>query len=347
MSASNLEVLKTQTLALIEGASDLNSLETIRVKVLGKSGELTLMLRELSKLDPSVRKERGQELNVLRNEFQQAIEQRFQVVKQQEAAARLAKEAEDITATSPFIGAGKTHPLTQVLDEIRAVFKGMGFQCVKGPEIETQWHNFSALNTPETHPARGEQDTFFLPPIDEDGIPRVLRTQTSGVQVRTMLSEKPPFRIIAPGRVYRADHDATHSPMFHQCEGLVIDKDANLQNLKECLKRFLKEFFNDDSLKVRFRPSYFPFTEPSFEADIEWVSNTGEKKWLEVLGAGVTHPRVLINCGVDPSEYQAYAFGMGIERLAMIKYGIPDLRSLYENDIRWLQQNGFSPYRSF
>ncbi|GBR50286.1 phenylalanyl-tRNA synthetase subunit alpha [Neokomagataea thailandica NBRC 106555] len=346
--ADDLETLKQGTLAALEAAQDRAAWDAVRVGTLGKSGALTGLLKQLGRLDPEERKLRGQALNRLRDELGAAIEARGQALEAEALAARLASEKIDVTMPAPETLLGGIHPISRTVEEMTAIFGAMGFSVAEGPNIESQWHNFSALNTPDHHPARTEHDTFYLPAVGEAAEPRVLRTQTSGVQIRTMLGSKPPIRIIAPGRTYRADHDATHSPMFHQCEGLVIDRNITLGHLKGCLIEFLRVYFDKPNLPVRFRASYFPFTEPSMEVDIGWSKATGEigggSDWLEVLGAGMVHPRVLANCGLDPAEWQGFAFGMGIERLAMLKNGIPDLRSFYESDLRWLRHYGFSAF---
>ncbi|GEB04805.1 phenylalanine--tRNA ligase alpha subunit [Gluconobacter roseus NBRC 3990] len=346
--ADDLDTLRNDTLAALAGAQDRAQWDAIRVGTLGKSGALTGLLKQLGKLEPQERKERGQALNRLRDELTAAVEARGRDIEEEALQARLRSERVDVTMPAPAIVTGTIHPISRTIEEMTAIFGAMGFSVAEGPDIESQWHNFSALNTPDHHPARTEHDTFYLPPKAEGGEPRVLRTQTSGVQIRTMLGEKPPIRIIAPGRTYRADHDATHSPMFHQCEGLVVDRNITLGHLKGCLIEFLRVYFDKPNLPVRFRASYFPFTEPSMEVDIGWSKATGEigggSDWLEVLGSGMIHPRVLANCGLDPSEWQGFAFGMGIERLAMLKNGIPDLRSFYESDLRWLRHYGFSAF---
>lgn len=346
--SDDLDRLKNETLTALENARTYEQWDAIRVSVLGKSGKLTGLLRQLGSFSHEERKMRGQALNRLRDELGEIIGTRGKIIEETAMEARLQQEKEDVTRPADLTGEGGIHPISRTIEEITAIFGAMGFHVAEGPDIESQWHNFSALNTPEHHPARTEQDTFYLPPLQAGDPPRVLRTQTSGVQIRTMLGEDPPFRIIAPGRTYRADHDATHSPMFHQCEGLVLEKGITLGHLKGCLIEFLRVFFDKPGLPVRFRASYFPFTEPSMEVDIGWSRATGEigggADWLEVLGAGMVHPRVLANCGLDPAEWQGFAFGMGIERLAMLKNGIADLRSFYEGDSRWLRHYGFSAF---
>lgn len=346
----DLGALRDETLAALAQAEDHAAWDAIRVGTLGKSGRLTRLLKELGRMSPEERKARGQALNQLRDELNVAVEERGQEIAAAALDARLKTERVDVTMPASLAPCGLLHPIMRTIDEMTAIFAAMGFSVAEGPDIETQWHNFSALNTPDHHPARTEHDTFYLPPQNEGAPERVLRTQTSGVQIRTMLTQEPPIRIIAPGRTYRADHDATHSPMFHQCEGLVVEKGVTLGHLKGCLIEFLRVFFDKPDLPVRFRASYFPFTEPSMEVDIGWSRQTGVvgggEDWLEVLGAGMTHPRVLANCGLDPAEWQGFAFGMGIERLTMLKHGIPDLRSFYESDLRWLRHYGFSPFAS-
>ncbi|WP_048862863.1 phenylalanine--tRNA ligase subunit alpha, partial [Acidisphaera rubrifaciens] len=267
--------------------------------------------------------------------------------------ARLAAERLDVSLPPRPVAAaashpGLIHPISRTMDEMAAIFGAMGFTIAEGPDVESDWFNFGALNIPAHHPARADHDTFYVPPAGDGATPRVLRTHTSPVQARTMLQQPPPIRVIAPGRTYRADHDATHSPMFHQCEGLVIDRDITLGHLKGCLIDFLRAFFNEPDLPVRFRASYFPFTEPSMEVDIGWDRRSGEigrgADWLEVLGSGMVHPRVLANCGIDPRAWQGFAFGMGVERLTMLKHGIPDLRPFYDSDIRWLRHYGTAPH---
>lgn len=349
----DLEALKQEVLASLDAATDDRSWDAVRVGTLGKSGRLTALLKELGKAAPEERRARGAALNALRDELGTAIEARGRVLESAALEARLTAERIDVTLPSPPEPLGLIHPLSRTIEEMVAIFGAMGFAVADGPDIETDWHNFSALNTPAHHPARTDHDTFYLPPLPgEPPASRVLRTQTSGVQIRTMLSTPPPIRIIVPGRTYRADHDATHSPMFHQCEGLVIGPATGagaitLGHLKGTVIEFLRAFFGMPSLPVRFRASYFPFTEPSMEVDIGWSRRTGEigggEDWLEVLGSGMVHPRVLANCGLDPRLWQGFAFGMGIERLTMLKHGIPDLRSLYESDLRWLRHYGFSP----
>ncbi|MCQ9155506.1 phenylalanine--tRNA ligase subunit alpha [Acidomonas methanolica] len=343
--SDDLDGLREETLAALRVAQDHAAWDAVRVGTLGKSGRLTLLLKELGRMDPETRRQRGQALNRLRDELTAAVERRGEEIAAAALDARLHAERVDVTMPPPQTESGLLHPIMRTIDEMTAIFGAMGFSVAEGPDIESQWHNFSALNTPDHHPARTEHDTFYLPPAVEGGPERVLRTQTSGVQIRTMLTREPPFRIIAPGRTYRADHDATHSPMFHQCEGLVIEKGVTLGHLKGCLIEFLRAFFGKPQLPVRFRASYFPFTEPSMEVDIGWSRQTGEigggMDWLEVLGSGMVHPRVLANCGLDPAEWQGFAFGMGIERLTMLKHGIPDLRSFYESDLRWLRHYGF------
>ncbi len=338
--------LKNETEAALEAAADLRAWDAVRVGVLGRNGRLTGLLKELGRASPEQRRERGAALNQLKNELTAAIETRRVALEAAELDARLAGERLDVTLPPRPSPAGLIHPISRTMEEIAAIFGAMGFSVAEGPDIESDWHNFGALNIPAHHPARADHDTFYLPPIG-NAPPRVLRTHTSPVQVRTMLTQPPPFRVIAVGRTYRADHDATHSPMFHQCEGLVIDRDSTLGHLKGCLIDFLRAFFGIDTLPVRFRASYFPFTEPSMEVDIGWNRRTGDigsgGDWLEILGSGMVHPRVLANCGLDPRDWQGFAFGMGVERVTMLKHGIPDLRPFYDSDIRWLRHYGFDP----
>lgn len=345
--SDDLDTLRHETEAALAEASDLRAWDAIRVATLGKSGRLTALLKELGRTAPEERKARGAALNALRDQLSGAIEARGRVLEAQALDARLAAERVDVTLPVTEAPRGLIHPISRAAEEIVAIFATMGFSVAEGPDIETDWHNFGALNIPAHHPARADHDTFYLPPSPGLDVPRVLRTHTSPVQVRAMRTETPPIRIIVPGRTYRADHDATHSPMFHQCEGLVIGRDIHMGHLKGCLIDFLRAFFALPELPVRFRASYFPFTEPSMEIDIGCDRRTGilgeGSDWLEVLGSGMVHPRVLANAGLDPAEWQGFAFGMGIERLAMLKAGIADLRAMYESDLRWLRHYGTSP----
>lgn len=342
----DLLALKNETDAALAAAGDLRAWDAIRIAVLGRNGSLTGLLKELGKVAPEQKRARGAALNELKDALAAAIEGRRVALEGAALEARLAGERMDVTLP-PLLGAsGLIHPISRTMEEMAAIFGAMGFAVAEGPDIEDDWRNFGALNIPAHHPARQDMDTFYVPGIDGDARPRVLRTHTSPVQVRTMLNQEPPIRVIVPGRTYRADHDATHSPMFHQVEGLVIDRAITLGHLKGCLIDFLRAFFGITSLPVRFRSSYFPFTEPSMEVDIGWNRKTGELggggDWLEILGSGMVHPKVLANCGIDPREWQGFAFGMGIERVTMLKHGIPDLRPFYESDIRWLRHYGFS-----
>ena len=343
---TDLETLQAETEAALAAATSLRELDTIRVGVMGKSGRLTAMLKELGRATPDERRERGVALNRVRDIITGAIELRRTTLDAAILDARLASERIDVTLPPPPEQAGLLHPIMRTMEEMAAIFGAMGFRVGEGPDVETTWHNFSALNIPAHHPARAEMDTFYLPGT-RNGHPLVLRTHTSNVQIISMLQGEPPLRLIAPGRVYRSDHDATHSPMFHQCEGIAIDRGLTLGHLKGCLIDFLRAFFGIATLPVRFRSSYFPFTEPSMEVDIGWNRRTGELggggDWLEILGSGMVHPRVLANCGIDPREWQGFAFGMGVERVAMLKYGMSDLRPFYESDARWLRHYGFSP----
>ena len=339
---------KTKLVASIHSASTLDKLEDIRITALGKKGTITGLMKSLGSLDPDKRKEAGQLLNAIKEEVASAIDVRKVTMEDAALETQLHRDRVDVTLPVRPESNGSIHPITQTIDELTAIFCEMGFTVADGPHIESDYYNFSALNIPPEHPARQEQDTFYLPP-DETGTPRVLRTHTSPVQIRTMEKNTPPIKIIVPGRTFRSDHDATHSPMFHQVEGLVIDKTSHMGHLKGCLIDFCRAFFGVDDLPVRFRPSYFPFTEPSAEVDIGCTRAGGEFRigkgddWLEILGSGMVHPRVLSGCGINPDEYQGFAFGMGIERIAMLKYGIPDLRPFYDTDIRWLKHYGFVP----
>ncbi len=344
--SDDLEALKTETDAALAAATDLRAWDAIRVAVLGRNGTLTGLLRDLGKTPPEQRRERGAALNRLKDALNDAIEARKSVLEDAALDARLAHERIDPTLPPRPRPSGLIHPISRTIEEISAIFGAMGCTVVEGPDVESDWHNFSALNIPSHHPARADQDTFYLP-AQGDMPPPVLRTQTSPVQIRTMLTQPPPIRVIVTGRTYRADHDATHSPMFHQCEGLIIDRDLNLGHLKGCLTDFLRSFFGINDLPVRFRSSYFPFTEPSMEVDIGWNRRTGDLgrggDWLEILGSGMVHPRVLANCGIDPREWQGFAWGMGVERVTMLKHGMTDLRPFYESDLRWLRHYGFNP----
>jgi phenylalanyl-tRNA synthetase alpha chain len=338
--------LKTETDAALAAATDLREWDAVRVAVLGRNGKLTALLKELGKTPPEQRRERGAALNELKDALTGAIEVRRTALDNAALDARLADERLDPTLPPRPREAGLIHPISRTMEEITAIFGAMGCTLAEGPDVESDWHNFSALNIPAHHPARADQDTFYLP-ARGNGEPPVLRTQTSPVQIRTMLTQAPPIRVITIGRTYRADHDATHSPMFHQCEGLIIDRDLTLGHLKGALIDFLRTFFGIATLPVRFRSSYFPFTEPSMEVDIGWNRKTGELggggDWLEILGSGMVHPRVLANSGIDPREWQGFAWGMGVERIAMLKHGMTDLRPFYESDLRWLRHYGFSP----
>jgi phenylalanyl-tRNA synthetase alpha chain len=344
----DLEQVRADALGSIAGASDLDALEQLRVSLLGKKGSISGMMKALGEMSPDERRTAGQQLNAVKDVVAVALDARKADLEGAALDARLARERIDVTLPVRPDIQGRIHPISQTMDEIIAIFGQMGFAVAEGPDIEDDFHNFTALNFPPEHPARLMHDTFFLPEA-EDGTRQVLRTHTSPVQVRTMLTQKPPIRVIIPGRTYRCDSDMTHTPMFHQVEGLVIDKTTNMGHLKGCLIEFVKTYFEVDDVPVRFRPSFFPFTEPSAEVDIGCSRAGGELKigagadWLEILGCGMVHPNVLRNCGIDPDEYQGFAFGMGIERIAMLKYGIPDLRTFFDSDLRWLKHYGFVP----
>src|SRR5689334_8322806 len=346
--SDDLDKLRHDVLGQVKEAGSLDALDEVRVGALGKKGRLTQLMKTLGSLEPEARKAFGAALNRVKDEISGAIEHATGRLRDEEIDRRLEAEKIDVTLPVPPEPQGRIHPISQATDELIAIFGEMGFEVAEGPHIEDDFYNFTALNIPPEHPARQEHDTFYLPEKG-DGTRKVLRTHTSPVQIRTMLKQKPPLPIIVPGRTFRADHDATHSPMFHQVEGLVIDRATHMGHLKGCLEEFCRAFFDIDDLPLRFRPSYFPFTEPSAEVDIGCSREGGELKlgnygdWLEILGSGMVHPKVLKNCGYDPAEYQGFAFGMGIERIAMLKWGIPDLRTFYDSDLRWLRHYGFLP----
>jgi phenylalanyl-tRNA synthetase alpha chain len=343
----DLDALKNELLQRV-GAADLSGLEEIRVAALGRSGTITEMMKGIGRLPPDERKTAGQKLNEVKTAVTEAIDAKKGVLEAAALEANLASDRIDVTLPVRPETEGRIHPISQTIEEMIAIFCEMGFAVAEGPHIETDFNNFTALNIPPEHPARQDHDTFYLQP-KADGSRMVLRTHTSPVQIRTMMAQKPPIRIVVPGRTFRADHDATHSPMFHQIEGLVIDEATHMGHLKGCLIEFCRAFFDVDDLPVRFRPSYFPFTEPSAEVDIGCSREGGGltigkgADWLEILGCGMVNPHVLENCGIDSTKYQGFAFGMGIERAAMLKYGIPDLRTFYESDVRWLRHYGFVP----
>src|ERR1700758_4365725 len=347
---SDLAQLENEILAEITAAADEAALETVRVAALGKNGTVTALLKTLGALPPDQRKSEGPLINGLKERVNAALAERREAFKDAALEARLNTESIDVTLPvreAPF-EIGCVHSITQVTDELTAIFADMGFAVAEGPDIETNDYNFTKLNFPPDHPARDMHDTFFFNP-KPDGTRLLLRTHTSPVQVRTMVAQKPPIRVIIPGRTYRCDSDQTHTPMFHQVEGLVIDKGSHLGHLKWILAEFCKAFFEVDDVKMRFRPSFFPFTEPSLEVDIQCRRDKGEIRfgegddWLEILGCGMGHPNVLRNCGIDPDQYQGFAWGMGIDRIAMLKYGMHDLRAFFEADVRWLSHYGFRP----
>jgi phenylalanyl-tRNA synthetase alpha chain len=347
---AELESLKTELLDAIERASTLSALEEVRVAALGKKGRVSELLQGLGALPPEERRGYGQAVNSLKEGVAAALEARREVLTRAATAEKLASERADVTlpVREGPLAAGRIHPVSQVTDEITEIFADMGFSIAEGPDIETDFNNFTALNIPPEHPARQDHDTFYFAERP-DGSRPVLRTHTSPVQIRTMLKQKPPLRIIAPGRVYRCDSDQTHTPMFHQVEGLAIDEETHLGHLKWVLEEFCKAFFEVPEVKMRFRASHFPFTEPSMEVDIGYAKvgdeiRIGEgDQWLEILGCGMVHPNVLKNVGFDPERHQGFAFGMGIDRIAMLKYGMPDLRAFFAGDLRWLDHYGFPP----
>jgi phenylalanyl-tRNA synthetase alpha chain len=347
---SDLTTLQQTILADIANAADEAALEAVRVGALGKKGSISALLSTLGKMTPDERKTEGAAINLAKDAVTQALTARRDILKNAALDARLASETIDVTLPLRDTAAeqGRIHPLSQVMDELTTIFADMGFAIAEGPDIETDDYNFTKLNFPEGHPAREMHDTFYFNP-DAEGVRKLLRTHTSPVQVRTMLTQAPPIRIICPGRTYRSDSDQTHTPMFHQVEGLVIDKTAHLGHLKWILHEFCKAFFEVDNINMRFRPSFFPFTEPSLEVDIQCRRDKGEirfgegEDWLEILGCGMVHPNVLRACNIDPDVYQGFAWGMGIDRISMLKYGIGDLRQLFEGDVRFLNHYGFKP----
>jgi phenylalanyl-tRNA synthetase alpha chain len=345
--------LKDGLLADIAKADTLDAIEALRVGALGKSGVVTGLLKTLGAMSPDERQSKGPPIQDLRESVTTAIAQRKAALETAALDERLASEGLDMTLPADATPQGSVHPVSQVMDELAEIFADLGFSVATGPEIEDDWRNFTALNIPETHPARAMHDTFYFPDKDSEGRAMLLRTHTSPVQIRTMMSEAPPIRIIAPGRVYRSDSDATHTPMFHQIEGLVIDKGIHLGHLKWTLETFIRAYFERDDMVLRLRPSYFPFTEPSVEVDVgfSWVNGqrvlggSGDAEnggWMELLGSGMVHPSVIRNCGLDPEEWQGFAFGVGVDRLAMLKYGMNDLRAFFDGDLRWLRHYGFS-----
>ena len=353
----DLNALREDLLASVVAAASTDALEDLRVSALGKKGRITGLMKSLGQLSADERRDAGQALNAVKDAVSAAIDARKAALEAAALETRLAAEAIDVTLSARPEREGRLHPVSQTLDEIVAIFGEMGFSVAEGPEIEDDFHNFTALNIPAEHPARQMHDTFYLPE-KPDGSRMVLRTHTSPVQIRAMQAATGqkakgaaglPLRIIAPGRTYRCDSDMTHTPMFHQVEGLIVDKTTHMGHLKGCLIEFVRAYFEIADVPVRFRPSHFPFTEPSAEMDIGCSRKGGELKigsgegWLEILGCGMVHPKVLAACGIDPAEYQGFAFGMGIERIAMLKYGIPDLRTFYDADLRWLKHYGFVP----
>ena len=332
----------------IEQSSSQQELLNIKVAHLGKKGKITELLKSLKDLSLEEKKSLGSKLNLLRAEVENLIKNKLNDLKVEEINSKLKNEYLDISFPPPNSIASKVHPISKTFDEVISIFGSMGYSVAEGPDIETDFYNFSALNIPENHPAREMQDTFYIDDMDKDGKPYVLRTHTSPVQIRTLLNQKPPVKIIAPGRTYRCDSDSTHSPMFHQVEGLFINENANMGDLKGTLIEFCKQFFNVQNLEVRFRPSYFPFTEPSAEMDIayEIVNNKIEfgqgNRWLEILGCGMVNPIVLENCNVDTNIYQGFAFGVGLDRITMLKHGLTDIRSFFSGNLNWIANNGFT-----
>jgi phenylalanyl-tRNA synthetase alpha chain len=346
---SDLDRIREEMLARIGAAADLAALESERVAALGKQGRITGLLKTLGSMTPEQRQAEGPRIHGLREQVTEAIAERKAALEAEEIERRLATETLDMSLPVALGERGTVHPVSQVMDELAEIFADLGFSVATGPEIEDDWRNFTALNIPEAHPSRAMHDTFyFTDRMARDGHKMLLRTHTSPVQIRTMTSEPPPIYIIAPGRTYRSDSDATHTPMFHQVEGLVIDRDIHLGHLKWTLEAFLKAFFERDDIVLRLRPSYFPFTEPSAEVDVGYSIEKGRRVvggsegWMEVLGSGMVHPKVLHACGLDPDEWQGFAFGCGIDRLAMLKYGMDDLRAFFDGDLRWLKHYGFS-----
>ena len=342
---SDFEKIKDELKNKLIKAKDSKELEIIRSEIFSKNGLINSEFKKLGSLSPEEKKKVASKINTAKQELTTLLNKKVASLEFNEIDERVKKEKNDVTLPEKDFKIGKIHPVSQVIDEISSIFSEIGFSVEEGPDIETEYYNFTALNTPENHPAKDMHDTFYI----DKNMKTLLRTHTSPVQVRTMLNGKPPFKIIAPGRTYRSDSDQTHTPMFHQLEGLHIDENINMGHLKGCLNYFIKEFFEIDKIKMRFRPSHFPFTEPSAEVDIGYkIQNNkiviGEgDKWLEILGCGMVHPNVLKNSKVDPNKYQGYAFGIGIDRLAMLKYGINDLRSFFECDYRWLNYYGFDP----
>ncbi len=350
MSSTDLTALESKLIEEASTATDLASLDTVRVAALGKKGAISELMSGLGKMPPDERKTFGAAVNALKSRVTEALDGRKATLDSAALSARLANERADVTLPVRMGGMadGRIHPVSQVFDEIAEIFADMGFRIAEGPDIETDELNFTKLNLPAEHPARQMHDTFYLnTPNTAHGTekpPLLLRTHTSPVQIRTMMNQKPPIRIIAPGRVYRMDSDATHTPMFHQIEGLVIDESTHFGHMKWCLEEFCKAFFEVEQVKMRFRASHFPFTEPSAEVDVgaEAIGKPGQ--WLEILGCGMVHPKVIANCGLDPEKYQGWAFGMGLDRITMLKYGIPDLRDMFAADLRWLRHYGFSAF---
>jgi phenylalanyl-tRNA synthetase alpha chain len=333
---------------MVEAASNMSELEAARVAILGKNGELTLLLKQLGSMSQEQRVGEGRRINEWKAAINGAITAQKAIFEAQAESRQLAAERIDLSLPAPELPRGSVHPISQVMDELAEIFADMGFAVATGPEIEDDWHNFTALNMPESHPARAMHDTFYFPDRDEQGREMLLRTHTSPVQIRAMLDRGAPLRVIAPGRVYRSDSDATHTPMFHQIEGLVIDKGIHLGHLKWTLETFLKAFFEREDIVLRLRPSYFPFTEPSVEVDVGYTMVNGKRVvggsegWMEVLGSGMVNRKVIEAAGLDPDQWQGFAFGTGVDRLAMLKYGMDDLRAFFDGDVRWLSHYGFA-----
>ena len=342
---SDLKKIRDEFLPKLRSTLDLLQVNQLKTDLFGKNGLITKQFKKIGSISDSERKKYSTELNNIKDELQNLIYSKISEIEISEVNEKLKKEKIDISLPERSIIRGKIHPVSQTIDEISSIFSEIGFSVEEGPDVENEFNNFTALNTPDHHPARDMHDTFYL----DEKKQKILRTHTSPVQIRTMINNKPPFKIIAPGRTYRSDSDQTHAPMFHQVEGLHIDKEINMGHLKGCLNYFIKEFFEVDKIKMRFRPSHFPFTEPSAEVDIGYKIKDGKiiigegDQWLEILGCGMVHPNVLKNVRVDPEKFQGYAFGIGIDRLAMLKYGINDLRAFFDCDYRWLNHFGFDP----